>query len=64
MCDEIQKLLDEGMRIKEKQIREEEREKVQRETACGFSESGMTIEEIARGMKVNIEDVKRWLKVK
>ena len=46
------------------EAKEEVKEEVKRETACGLSESGMTIEEIARGMKVNIEDVKRWLKAK
>ena len=60
MCDEIQKLLDEGMKIKEKQIREEEK----RETACRLSEDGMTIEKIARFVDVDVEDVKRWLKAK
>ena len=68
MCNEMQKILDEGIEIGKKQrreeVREEVKEEVKRETACGLSESGMTIEEIARGMKVNIEDVKRWLKAK
>ena len=68
MCNEMQKILDEGIEIgknqRREEVREEVKEEVKRETACGLSESGMTIEEIARGMKVNIEDVKRWLKVK
>ena len=52
MCNEMQKILDDGIEIGKK------------ESVIALSESGMTMEEIASRMKINIEDVKRWLKVK
>ena len=60
------------MKIKEKQIREEEREEgreegreeVKRKTVCKLLEDGMTIEKIARIMEVKVEDIKRWVEVK
>ena len=53
MCREMEEIYYEGMEIGEK--------KVKKETAVSMAEEGMQVERIAKFLKVNVEEVQKWL---
>ena len=65
MCREMEEIYYEGMEIGEERGRrrgiEIGEKKVKKETAVSMAEEGMQVERIAKFLKVNVEEVQKWL---
>ena len=61
MCREMEEIYYEGMEIGEERGIEIGEQKVKKKTAISMAEEGMQVERIAKFLKVNVEEVQKWL---
>ena len=61
MCSEMEKLYHEGMERGEKLGMERGEMKTKKEAAISFAKMGMSIEQIAQGLKENVSLIQEWI---
>ena len=61
MCHEMEKIYSEGMESGEKRGIEKGELKAKRETALSMAEEGMDVKSIARLVKVNEQEIQKWI---